>query len=1360
MRKKYFKALSVATIATMLTTIAAPAFAANGDFYDKTNNVPYNAMDYRTNATAFNALLSALDARPGEFVFENGGQGYNYDKMLTAIYAGIEDGLSVTDAFLAAKADPTNEEEMPTDVATVSSVSAINVTTVAGTAPVLPATGTATMSDATTKDVAITWAAVDAASYAAAGTFTVEGTIAESATVKATATVTVTAEAVATTIASVSALNAKAETVAFAETNMIPVNSIVLTGSAALDAATVTTANVTITKVDGNVAQAGTVAYDAATKNITFTLAANAVFANSTEFKINVAGVKDSTGAAVTYTKNFTTGNQLVVSRVRPVGTTGNASGTAYELDVNKTMDAATVTTTSVKLFNVTDGVYLADANGIVYDAATNRISFDTGVALTANKDYRFDVKAAVAALDGATMGSDQSFTFSSFGAFTAVGKTALIGTDARIWAAGPTVVNGNLTAIKDGTKLGFSYKLMTATDLDPTTVTSSNVYLQQADTLATVDSTVTYADKIITITPKANLTQEKTYNVVIKTGVKTAKGIAVAAEEVSDEFTTRDYTQPTVESASVSNGSLVSGGDILYYTFSELMDVSGFVFANAAGTYHDGANAGAATMKVRNLTTNADIDATAWVRSITTTADNKTKVGITVPAAITKGNTYRLTFKGYVAAATTGAGRNVADDTVDQTANTELEDNVLAADYTFDFTVPGADSTGPKVLSILGDDGLALNNQTNVKPNEKFQVQYDDKNIVINDVINQLADVSALATSDVTASDDKREEALVAGTTTVPTLGSTAGFYVGDKVQVLDLSTNTVVGAETTADAVVTANAAANLLVNDYVAFAANAAAVNEGQIYKITNIAGAVLTLDRNLETGLAGGEQVILVQPRTLVALTANTDITVDSALRIAPAGNETVRKVRAWFTGTSANVLNIVHDVPAASAGTRTLSIANAQVKNADGVAGNTTDNATYKVGVGPKWSAFSAPAADQGALAAVSSNIVFKVVAEAGDGTNADAVAAASLNDSTIVLEKQDGTTWTKFPAYALTQGDDDAGGGDAGVITITLDPTGNLAASSTYRVTVNSGLKDTKGNMFQVGDNIGSFSFIAKTPDTTAPTAPTFTGATEGVVSDTQPTITITFAEKVAKDGALGSATPQTMDNTVIKLVTAADYSANGEAATNIAYTLKGDGTTAAATGATVYTIKPDAPLTKGVAYKVLVIGDGIASNGTGVADMTNNALDATAVYDFSISTTSSDTTAPAFYSASIFLDADGTFPTAAVATNETAPGSKTYTQAGDGTDFIGLAFDEAVDVSTATVTVTNISAVPAAAVGTLPIIAVADVDATGTTRPGLVIKFGGVVQAKTYKIDVAGVKDATGNVTTGFSIYLSGNTD
>lgn len=62
--------------------------------------------------------------------------------------------------------------------ATVSSVpNSVAVTTTVGTAPVLPALVSATYSDGSTKNVAVTWDAVDPSSYASGGDFTVKGVV-------------------------------------------------------------------------------------------------------------------------------------------------------------------------------------------------------------------------------------------------------------------------------------------------------------------------------------------------------------------------------------------------------------------------------------------------------------------------------------------------------------------------------------------------------------------------------------------------------------------------------------------------------------------------------------------------------------------------------------------------------------------------------------------------------------------------------------------------------------------------------------------------------------------------------------------------------------------------------------------------------------------------------------------------------------------------------------------------------------------------------------------------------------------------------------------------------------------------------
>lgn len=74
----------------------------------------------------------------------------------------------------------------------IESIKEVDVSTTAGSAPVLPSKVEATYSDGTVADVSVVWDAVEEFSYAQAGSFTVNGTVADTA-VKASAKILVTA---------------------------------------------------------------------------------------------------------------------------------------------------------------------------------------------------------------------------------------------------------------------------------------------------------------------------------------------------------------------------------------------------------------------------------------------------------------------------------------------------------------------------------------------------------------------------------------------------------------------------------------------------------------------------------------------------------------------------------------------------------------------------------------------------------------------------------------------------------------------------------------------------------------------------------------------------------------------------------------------------------------------------------------------------------------------------------------------------------------------------------------------------------------------------------------------------------------
>ncbi|MDO5724544.1 MAG: Ig-like domain-containing protein, partial [Flaviflexus sp.] len=105
-----------------------------------------------------------------------------------ADYSAREGGTFTVNGTVEGVAEPVSIE-VTVNPATVESVASVEVSTVAGDAPVLPGTVEVTWSNGDVTEESVAWPVVDEADYAAPGTFTVTGTAA-GADVTATVTVT------------------------------------------------------------------------------------------------------------------------------------------------------------------------------------------------------------------------------------------------------------------------------------------------------------------------------------------------------------------------------------------------------------------------------------------------------------------------------------------------------------------------------------------------------------------------------------------------------------------------------------------------------------------------------------------------------------------------------------------------------------------------------------------------------------------------------------------------------------------------------------------------------------------------------------------------------------------------------------------------------------------------------------------------------------------------------------------------------------------------------------------------------------------------------------------------------------------
>ncbi|MBU3101779.1 Ig-like domain-containing protein [Clostridium sp. DSM 17811] len=202
--KKLYKGLSKLVIALMIvsSSVSGVAHAATGDIINTTNQKMYSI----TSSNDIKALIADLKDGGGDvFLKENSNDKYyNPNNILTAQSAEIikllkaanvslteptaiktyikNNAVSImadvkveTDKVANQTVDTSNYKTPTVANLTVSSASAINATANAGDSYTLPTTVVATLSDGTSKELAVTWDNV--VSTTVAGTYTFAGTL-------------------------------------------------------------------------------------------------------------------------------------------------------------------------------------------------------------------------------------------------------------------------------------------------------------------------------------------------------------------------------------------------------------------------------------------------------------------------------------------------------------------------------------------------------------------------------------------------------------------------------------------------------------------------------------------------------------------------------------------------------------------------------------------------------------------------------------------------------------------------------------------------------------------------------------------------------------------------------------------------------------------------------------------------------------------------------------------------------------------------------------------------------------------------------------------------------------------------------
>jgi hypothetical protein len=291
-----------------------------------------------------------------------------------------------------------------------------------------------------------------------------------------------------------------------------------------MTASTITSSSFTLTPQVGN-AVAATVTYDAATD--TAILTPSAALDPSRQYTATLTtAVKGADGTSLAQAKSwtFTTVDALTVTdRVPAPLSTGVSPGAVVRATFSRAVDATTLTAANVTLKQTSSGT--SATVGIAYDATTRTVTLTPSAALAVSTQYTVNLAAAIKAADGATLGADVTWTF----------------TTAASTPAAPTVVATSPSTAATGVPADSTVTATFDRAMDAATITGQSFVLRDPSN-ATVASTVTYdaASQTARLAPVSALSPGVVYTAQLTTANRSAAGTAMA-NAVSWTFTTAD---------------------------------------------------------------------------------------------------------------------------------------------------------------------------------------------------------------------------------------------------------------------------------------------------------------------------------------------------------------------------------------------------------------------------------------------------------------------------------------------------------------------------------------------------------------------------------------------------------------------------------------------------------------------------------------------------------------------------------------------------------------------------------------------------------------------------------------------------
>jgi hypothetical protein len=447
------------------------------------------------------------------------------------------------------------------------------------------------------------------------------------------------------------------------------------TFSEAIDPTTINTTTFLVKVTSTGAVVPGTVTYTAATRIAEFK--STSPLPNPTSITATVTtGVKDLAGnkMAADFTWAFTTKDDTgptVISTSPANGATNVPPASPITVTFSEAMDATTITASTITL-KTSAGL---NVNGTVsYNAQTHIATFLPNAPLAQTTGFTLTVAATVKDVAGNQMGTPFSMSFTT-------GDTVP-----------PTVVAVTPPNLSTGVSPTTTVQVAFSEPMDPSTITTSTIFLTNTATSAVVPATIAYnaATNTATLTPSASLPGSTAFTLTVTTGVKDASGNALATT-FNSVFTTAvvDNTPPTVSSVSPANAATnVPINTTVQVTFSEAMDSSTITNTNV-------------TLKVTS--TSALVPAVVVY-------NKTTHVATLTPSSPLANST------GYTVTVTTGVK--------------DAAGNALASPFTSTFTTAApADTTAPTIISRTPANA-ATGVATNVNPTVTFSEPMDETTI------------------------------------------------------------------------------------------------------------------------------------------------------------------------------------------------------------------------------------------------------------------------------------------------------------------------------------------------------------------------------------------------------------------------------------------------------------------------------------------------------------------------------------------------------------------------------------------------------------------------------------------------------